>query len=695
MRQHPPSSSSSSSSSTPIHPSIHPSILLTVSPPPLALACARRVRCGVGAVSCGAGYLSVLVQTLYHLPLFHQLRLEGSVSGSNGDRIARSVRQVFADLDDDSRSLGVSTVPLTDALDGIAPAPETQQQDAEEILLKLLAKLRESNADLESKTDALFQGKIQSYLQCVSVPYATDRTETFLDVSLDVTGCRHLTDSFVKYTRVELLSGSNKYNAPGHGPVDARKGIRFLAFPPVLQLHLKRFGHAGGFGQGQKVNDRLEFDANLDLTPFLDPQRTAIDQADPPHYLLHSVIVHRGESAHTGHYICFVRPFFQDGLYTDSSWYKFDDDDEINPVGAAEAITANYGGLGDGGVGGSDGPPANAYMLVYVRESVVAAMQRCARLAHPRSPSTAQAADSSHRSSSPPSSSAPSSSSSAHAHPTMAHIIQPQPTAVAAASHSHAPTMASVIASAPGKRKRTRGSARKGLHGVSSKRPRRRRQQLPVTASTSASASSASSTSTSASTPALSSTSASPSPSPSAASAKDSTGTPEVTVNSEEAVVAASLASLFDLREPSAAEIRRLLRSMVVLMPCDTIAYAVELRRRAIVARNIIRYAAELVAIINERANHLMTLYIMDLVEHNLPVPDLLSQQNQTMWNWAHSLVTTLGGKVKPHALEKSAATVAAAIACLLCSALISMLLCYLQWKVRRVGRCCALSRCC
>ena len=123
-------------------------------------------------MSCGAGYLSVLVQTLYHLPLFHQLRLEGSVSGSNGDRIARSVRQVFADLDDDSRSLGVSTVPLTDALDGIAPAPETQQQDAEEILLKLLAKLRESNADLESKTDALFQGKIQSYLQCVSVPYA-------------------------------------------------------------------------------------------------------------------------------------------------------------------------------------------------------------------------------------------------------------------------------------------------------------------------------------------------------------------------------------------------------------------------------------------------------------------------------------------------------------------------------------------
>ena len=45
MRQHPPSSSSSSSSSS--STPIHPSILLTVSPPPLALACARRVRCGV------------------------------------------------------------------------------------------------------------------------------------------------------------------------------------------------------------------------------------------------------------------------------------------------------------------------------------------------------------------------------------------------------------------------------------------------------------------------------------------------------------------------------------------------------------------------------------------------------------------------------------------------------------------------
>lgn len=40
---------------------------------------------------------------------------------------------------------------------------------------------------------------------------------------------------------VETLEGENKYMAEGHGLQDAKKGVIFDSFPPVLHLQLKRF----------------------------------------------------------------------------------------------------------------------------------------------------------------------------------------------------------------------------------------------------------------------------------------------------------------------------------------------------------------------------------------------------------------------------------------------------------------------
>lgn len=37
------------------------------------------------------------------------------------------------------------------------------------------------------------------------------------------------------------MDGDNKYQAEGHGLQDAKKGVIFESFPPVLHLQLKRF----------------------------------------------------------------------------------------------------------------------------------------------------------------------------------------------------------------------------------------------------------------------------------------------------------------------------------------------------------------------------------------------------------------------------------------------------------------------
>jgi len=52
---------------------------------------------------------------------------------------------------------------------------------------------------------------------------------------------KNLYDSFRDYVAVETLDGENKYQAEGYGLQDAKKGIIFQSFPPVLHLQLKRF----------------------------------------------------------------------------------------------------------------------------------------------------------------------------------------------------------------------------------------------------------------------------------------------------------------------------------------------------------------------------------------------------------------------------------------------------------------------
>ena len=52
---------------------------------------------------------------------------------------------------------------------------------------------------------------------------------------------KNLYESFKDYVAVETLDGENKYMAEGYGLQEAKKGIVFQSFPPVLHLQLKRF----------------------------------------------------------------------------------------------------------------------------------------------------------------------------------------------------------------------------------------------------------------------------------------------------------------------------------------------------------------------------------------------------------------------------------------------------------------------
>ncbi|CAI0392620.1 unnamed protein product [Linum tenue] len=149
---------------------------------------------------------------------------------------------------------------------------------------------------------------------------------------------------------------------------DANKRFLFLRFPPVLQLHLKRFEYDQSQGTSLKaslillfnvncvlqINDRYEYPLQLDLEregrKYLSPDA---DYSVCNLYTLHSVLVHAGR-ANAGQYYAFIRPLVSD------EWYKFDDEHVTKED--VKRVLEEYGGE-------EETENSNAYMLVYIRES--------------------------------------------------------------------------------------------------------------------------------------------------------------------------------------------------------------------------------------------------------------------------------------------------------------------------------------
>lgn len=224
---------------------------------------------------------------------------------------------------------------------------------------------------VEGMITKLFEGHFFNYIECINVDCKSTRQEAFQDLQLDVKGCKTIYDSFDKYCEVEVLDGDNKYEAEGFGKQDARKGVLFDDFPPVLQLHLKRFEYDFMKDMMVKINDRYEFFDELDLDKvdengkrkYLSPNA---DKNVRNKYRLLGVLVHSG-GVHGGHYYAFVRP---DG----TNWLKFDDE-RVENSDVQKAIDENWGGEDEKPAPAGFGQPirltkfSNAYMLVYVRES--------------------------------------------------------------------------------------------------------------------------------------------------------------------------------------------------------------------------------------------------------------------------------------------------------------------------------------
>eukprot|EP01083_Nonionella_stella_P070415 188358_1 len=323
-------------------------------------------------------YMNSLLQTFYHISYLRkvvyllpteQIAEEDILSpdfASMGSRsapdrktdISLALQKLFYDLQTSKEA--VSTKRLTRSF-GWTSIEAFQQHDVQEFS-RILCDVLEDKMDGTSVAGTiaeLFEGKCETYTECTQIEFKSSRTETFHDLSLMVKGCSDVDSSLIAYCREELMTGANRYLAEGHGLQDARKGVRFKAFPPVLQLQLKRFEYNSARQIMVKVNDRFEFPKVLDLRSLISDSE---NQEHHELYVLQSVLVHSG-SVYGGHYQVFIRPDCR------GDWFRFDDD-RVKRVSDEAAIDDNFGGIDDR-YGAGCTRSSSAYMLVYIRKGLV------------------------------------------------------------------------------------------------------------------------------------------------------------------------------------------------------------------------------------------------------------------------------------------------------------------------------------
>ncbi|KAK6465021.1 ubiquitin carboxyl-terminal hydrolase [Scheffersomyces coipomensis] len=292
-------------------------------------------------------YLNSLLQSYFTTKIFRKLVYQiptinnssSSVSSSSSKfspTVPLSLQRIFYLLSTSNDPIG--TLELTKSF-GWDSSDAFTQHDVQELNRILMDRLETAmkGSEIEGKLNDIFVGKMKSYIKCVNVSYESSRVEDFWDIQLNVRGFKNLQESFKNYIEIEMLDGENKYQAgDDYGYQDAKKGVVFESFPPVLHLQLKRFEYDFMVDDLVKIDDLYEFPDKIDLKPFLDEDLPQEFKDQNWTYKLHGVLVHQG-SISNGHYYAMIKPNANDDV-----WLRFDDD-KVWKATKTQVFNENFG----------------------------------------------------------------------------------------------------------------------------------------------------------------------------------------------------------------------------------------------------------------------------------------------------------------------------------------------------------------
>ncbi|KAM7224564.1 c29a97b9-1f7f-4f6a-91d9-6aabf74b05ed [Rhypophila decipiens] len=166
----------------------------------------------------------------------------------------------------------------------------------------------------------IFEGVLTSETRCLTCETASQRDETFLDLSIDLEEDSSVTSCLRKFSAEEMLCERNKFHCDHCGGLqEAEKRMKIKKLPRVLALHLKRFKWSDDYTRLSKLFHRVVYPYELRMF------NTTEDAEDPDRvYELYAVVVHIGGNAYHGHYVSVIKT-------QDRGWLLFDDE-MVEPV---------------------------------------------------------------------------------------------------------------------------------------------------------------------------------------------------------------------------------------------------------------------------------------------------------------------------------------------------------------------------
>ncbi|XP_072321546.1 ubiquitin carboxyl-terminal hydrolase 47 isoform X2 [Eucyclogobius newberryi] len=368
------------------------------------------------AMTC---YLNSLLQTLFMTPEFRNALYNWEFEESEEEPVTSipyQLQRLFVLLQT-SKKRAIETTDVTRSF-GWDSSEAWQQHDVQELCRVMFDALEQKWKQTEQADliNQLYQGKLKDYVRCLECGYESWRNDTYLDIPLVIRpfgasqAYGSVEEALQAFVQPETLDGPNQYFCERcKKKCDARKGLRFLHFPYLLTLQLKRFDFDYTTMHRIKLNDRMTFPEELDMSPFIDvedeksPQTESCTDSGAENegschsdqmsndfstddcvdegicldssssssstervlkpkslltYELFSVMVHSGSAA-GGHYYACIRSF------SDGQWYSFNDQ-HVSKI-TQDDIRKTYGGSSGsrGYYSSAFASSTNAYMLIY------------------------------------------------------------------------------------------------------------------------------------------------------------------------------------------------------------------------------------------------------------------------------------------------------------------------------------------
>uniref|UniRef100_A0A8C5CU12 ubiquitinyl hydrolase 1 n=1 Tax=Gadus morhua TaxID=8049 RepID=A0A8C5CU12_GADMO len=198
-----------------------------------------------------------------------------------------------------------------------------QQQDAQEFSKLFLSLLEDTLSKQKSTTlqniiQRQFCGQFSYVTVCNQCGRASPLPSRFYELELNIQGHKNLNECITEFLKEEKLDGDNRYFCEScQNKQCATRRIKLHSLPRTLNLQLMRFVFDRTTGHKKKLNTFISFPEQLDMGPFLEtPQGSSTCV-----YELSAVLIHRGVSAYSGHYIAHVKDA------RTSDWYKFNDEE--------------------------------------------------------------------------------------------------------------------------------------------------------------------------------------------------------------------------------------------------------------------------------------------------------------------------------------------------------------------------------